>query len=54
MVVKFSQARSCTCRQRSSGREEKIFPGILNPNLNNHHYHFDDDQSSMYEILKSC
>ena len=40
MVVKFSQAPSCTCRQRSSGREAKIFPGILNPNLN-HHHHFD-------------
>ena len=23
-----SQARSCTCRQRSSGPEEEIFPGI--------------------------
>ena len=48
MVVNISQAPSCTCRQRSSGREEKIFPGILNPNLN-HHHHFDDDQS-----LQSC
>ena len=37
MVVNISQEPSCTCRQRSSGREEKIFPGILNPNLYHHH-----------------
>ena len=28
MVMHFSQARSCTCRQRSSGPEGEIFPGI--------------------------
>ena len=28
MVMHFSQARSCTCRQRSNGPEEEIFPGI--------------------------
>ena len=27
-ILKFSQARSCTCRQRNSGPEEEIFPGI--------------------------
>ena len=27
-VIDVSQARSCTCRQRSSGPEEEIFPGI--------------------------
>ena len=52
MIAYISQAPSCTCRQGSSGPKETIFPGILNPNLNNHH--FDDDQSSMYAILKSC
>ena len=28
VLMDFSQARSCTCRQRSSGPEEEIFPGI--------------------------
>ena len=28
ITLDFSQARSCTCRQRSSGPEEEIFPGI--------------------------
>ena len=28
MAVNISQARSCSCRQRSSGPEEEIFPGI--------------------------
>ena len=28
MIADISQARSCTCRQRSSGPEEEIFPGI--------------------------
>ena len=27
-ILKFSQARSCTCRQRNSGPEEESFPGI--------------------------
>ena len=48
MVVIISQAPSCSCRQGSSGPKEKIFPGILKPNLN-HHHHFDGDQS-----LQSC
>ena len=53
-MVDTSQAPSCTCRQRISGPEEKIFPGILNQNLNNFHYHFDDDQSPIYAIVQSC
>ena len=36
MVAYLSQARSCTCRQRSSGPEEEIFPGIIDQSLNNH------------------
>ena len=28
MIAYISQARSCTCRQRGSGPEEEIFPGI--------------------------
>ena len=28
VVMDVSQARSCTCRQRNSGPEEEIFPGI--------------------------